>query len=67
MLSQQVCIEARECRVLRMREGDQLEVCDGAGSIVQAVLGPISGTRSASVTASADVSQAKASAFISLH
>ena len=41
-----------------MAEGDKLEVCDGKGLIVEAVLGSADNARHAPVAATADVRRA---------
>ena len=41
-----------------MQEGNFLEVCDGGGHLVQAVMGAVGNTKSASVLLSSDVQKA---------
>ena len=44
-------MKVRMCRVLRMREGDWLEVCDGRGLIVEAQLKGLNYAQQAFATA----------------
>ena len=46
------CVSLADCRVLRLREGAPLEVCDGSGTIAAAFLKGIGSNRKAFVETS---------------
>ena len=55
----------RRCRVLRLHEGDCLEVCDGRGNLVTAQLRGVTHKKRAYAEAVEGVRQARAPRFIS--